>query len=55
MRKRRRFTLEEHHRMGETGLLDEEERVELIEGEIVEMTPIGSLHASVVAHIMNFS
>jgi hypothetical protein len=32
IRKRRRFTLEEYHRMGETGLLDEDERVELIEG-----------------------
>lgn len=51
MRKRRRFTLEEYHRMGETGILDEDERVELIEGEVVEMTPIGRAHASVVARI----
>ena len=51
MRERRRFTLEEYHRMGETGILDEDERVELIEGEIVEMTPIGRVHASVVARI----
>ena len=51
MRKRRHFTLEEYHRMGEAGILDEDERVELIEGEIVEMTPIGWLHASVVARI----
>lgn len=51
MRKPRRFTLEEYHRMGEAGILDEDERVELIEGEIVEMTPIGRAHASVVARI----
>ena len=51
MRKRRRFTLEEYRRMGAAGILDEDERVELIEGEIVEMTPIGWLHASVVARI----
>ncbi len=51
MRKGRRFTLEEYHRMGEAGILDEDERVELIEGEIVEMTPIGRVHASVVARI----
>ena len=51
MRKRRRFTLEEYHRMGEAGVIDEDERVELIEGEIVEMTPIGRPHASVVARI----
>jgi Uma2 family endonuclease len=51
MRKRRRFTLEEYHRLGETGILGEDERVELVEGEIVEMTPIGWAHASVVARI----
>ena len=51
VRKPRRFTLEQYHRMGEAGILDEDERVELIEGEIVEMTPIGRAHASVVARI----
>jgi len=51
MRKPRRFTLEEYHRMGVAGILDEDERVELIEGEIVEMTPIGRAHASVVARL----
>jgi len=50
--KRRRFTLDEYHRMGEIGILHEDDRVELIEGEIVEMTtPIGSQHAAVVARI----
>jgi len=49
--RRRRFTLEEYRRMSETGILDEDERVELIEGEIVEMTPIGPGHGSVVARI----
>jgi len=48
---RRRFTLDEYHRMGEAGILDEDERVELIDGEIVPMTPIGPPHASVVARI----
>jgi Uma2 family endonuclease len=41
---RRRFTVEEYHRMGEVGILREDERVELIEGEIIEMNPIGSRH-----------
>jgi Uma2 family endonuclease len=50
--KRRLFTIEEFQRMGETGILDEDERVELIEGEIVEMTPIGPPHASVVARLV---
>lgn len=48
---RRRFTVEEYHRMGEAGILSEDERVELIEGEIVEMTPIGSRHAGYVIHL----
>ena len=51
MRERRRFTLEEYHRMGAAGILDEGERVELVEGEIVEMAPIGRVHASVVARL----
>jgi Uma2 family endonuclease len=49
--RRRRFTLDEYHRMGETGILGEDDRVELIEGEIIEMTPIGSPHAATVARI----
>lgn len=49
--KRRRFTLEEYHRMGETGVLGEDDRVELIDGEIIEMSPIGSVHAGTVARI----
>jgi len=49
--RRRRFTLDEYHRMGETGILGEDDRVELIDGEIVEMTPIDSRHAATVARI----
>ncbi len=45
---RRSFTVEEYHRMAQVGILSEEDRVELIEGEIVEMTPIGSKHAACV-------
>ena len=40
------WTVEEYHRMGEVGLLDADTRVELIEGEIVEMAPIGDAHAA---------
>lgn len=43
---RRRFTGEEYRRMGEVGILREDERVELLDGEVVEMNPIGGLHAT---------
>jgi Uma2 family endonuclease len=49
--RRRRFTVDEYHWMGKVGILHEDDRVELIEGEIIEMAPIGSRHAATVAHI----
>jgi Uma2 family endonuclease len=42
------FTADEYFRMGEAGVFPPEARVELIEGEIVEMAPIGSPHAGTV-------
>jgi Uma2 family endonuclease len=43
---RRLLTVDEYHRMGEAGILTEDDRVELIEGELVAMAPIGSEHVS---------
>jgi Uma2 family endonuclease len=48
---RRLFTVDEYHRMGEAGILGEDERVELIDGEIVEMAPIGHRHAGCVINL----
>lgn len=48
---RRRFTVDEYHKMAESGLLTEDDRVELIDGEVVEMGPIGSVHASRVSRL----
>jgi Uma2 family endonuclease len=46
-----RFTTEEYHRMGEVGIFDEDDRVELIEGELIQMTPIGPRHAANVGRL----
>lgn len=42
--RRRLFSIDEYERMGEVGLLGEDDRVELIEGEIVEMAAKGDAH-----------
>lgn len=42
------FTGQEYERMGEVGILPAGKRFELIEGEIIEMSPIGSRHAPCV-------
>lgn len=49
--KTHRFTVDEYHRMGEVGIFSEDDRVELLAGEIVEMSPIGPLHAGTVGRL----
>jgi Uma2 family endonuclease len=51
---RRRFTADEYYRIAEAGILHEDDRVELVDGEIVEMTPIGSPHAACVDRLALF-
>ena len=49
------FTAEEFERLGEAGILRQDARLELIEGEICEISPIGSVHAACVtflAHVL---
>ena len=43
-RESRKFTVDEYFRMVEAGILKEEEKVELIEGEILLMAPMGPPH-----------
>ena len=50
---RRMFTVDEYHQMAASGILTEDDRVELINGEIISMRPINSPHASVVDRISN--
>lgn len=49
-----RFSSRDYHRLGEAGIVAENERVELIHGEIVCMSPIGSPHASRVKRLNRF-
>ena len=43
-----RITLEDYHRLGRAGILGEDDRVELLDGQLVDMSPIGPRHALAV-------
>ena len=45
------FTVESYQRLAELGVLGEDDRVELIAGQVVAMTPIGDRHASCVRRV----
>ncbi len=45
---RHKISLEEFHRMVEAGVFPEDLRLELVEGELLEMSPIGKRHAATV-------
>jgi Uma2 family endonuclease len=47
----RRFTADEYHQMIEAGVFGQNERLELIDGEIVQMSPIGDRHAECVRRL----
>jgi hypothetical protein len=48
-----RFTVEEYQRMGETGVLRPDARVELLDGEIIDMAPIGSFHGGATNRLVS--
>ncbi|HEU4453818.1 MAG TPA: Uma2 family endonuclease [Longimicrobium sp.] len=50
----RTWTVDEYYRMGEAGILGPDERTELIDGEIVPMTPPGPLHATTMDWLGKF-
>ncbi len=45
---RRQFSVADYHQMVKAGILREDDRVELIAGEVLEMSPIGTRHAACV-------
>jgi Uma2 family endonuclease len=45
---RRTLTVDQYHKMADAGIFHEDDRIELIEGEMIEMAPIGPAHVSKV-------
>jgi Uma2 family endonuclease len=50
---RHRFSAEDFHRMAEAGILSEDDRVELIRGEVVELSPVGKRHMAALKRLMD--
>lgn len=48
---RYRLTVAEYHRLGEMAIFDEDSRVELIEGDLIAMPPIGERHAGKIRQL----
>jgi Uma2 family endonuclease len=49
--RRHRITVQHYYRMAEAGLFAEDQRVELIDGEIIDMPPMGSRHAGTLEQL----
>jgi Uma2 family endonuclease len=48
---RKRFTVDEYHHLYNAGILTEDDRLELLRGEIYQMSPVGRRHASCVKRL----
>ncbi|MEO1256545.1 MAG: Uma2 family endonuclease, partial [Bacteroidota bacterium] len=48
---KRALSVDEYYKMAQVGILKPSDRVELIQGEIIEMSPVGSKHASIVKRL----
>lgn len=49
-----RFTVEEYHKLAEAGILGEDDRVELLNGNLVIMSPIGIRHVNAVRRMIRY-
>lgn len=49
--RRHRLTVDDYYRMAEVGILGPRDRVELIDGEIIDMAPVAELHGGTVAQL----
>ena len=52
--RRYRLTVAQYHQLAEAGVLNEDSRVELIEGDLIAMPPIGERHASATRRLNQF-
>ncbi len=51
---RHQFTINEYHRMRDARIFAEDDRIELIDGEIIKMAPIGPRHAACVKRLAEY-
>ena len=49
-----RFSVKDYYRMAETGVLRPDARVELLDGKIIDMSPIGPFHGGVTDYLNEF-
>jgi Uma2 family endonuclease len=50
---RHRLTVADYYRLGQAGVLGEDDRVELLDGQLVDMSPVGPRHAVFVDRLMH--